>query len=336
MRKKLIYASMIMKGILLFIMIVFGILGFEIHALAQGYPVKPITIVCGTPAGGINEMAQRVIGNELKKLLGEEILVICKPGAGGALAMGYVISMPPDGYILGAFGDGIYVRTPYFIKLNFNPMTDSIPIIGYGALSDVIIARGDSPFKTFKDAINFAKENPGKLTSGHMGIASAHYMLVAGLALQMGLDISMVPFKGDSDIILAVLGGHVTVGVAGLPSVVSHVKAGKLKLLAATLEQVREKFPGVPTFQELGLKETLPPTLFTIYGSKGLPDPIVKKLEDSITKACESAEFKKFAWDNDFYAMKPIKGQELRSHLTKSYEMVGNYVQKLGLEKIKP
>ena len=331
MRKKLICLLMT-----LFIMIVFGILGFKIHALAQEYPVKPITLVCGSAAGGITETASRLIGNELKKLLGVEVLIICKPGAGGAVTASYVISMPPDGYTLGTWSDGIYVRTPYFEKLDFNPMKETIPIIGYGIISDLIIARGDSPFKTYKDAINFAKENPGKLTSGHMGISSAHYMLVAGLALQMGLNISMVPFKGDSEIILAVLGGHIMTGVCSLPSAISQIEAGKLKILAASLEQVREKFPGVPTFYEVGFKEIPPSTHFLFFGPKGLPQPIVKKLEDSITKACESAEFKKFALDTGFYAIRPIKGQELRDLLSKSYEMTGIYIQKLGLEKIKP
>ena len=302
MRKKLIYVSMIM--------IVFGILGFKIHALAQEYPVKPITLVSGSPAGGIVELSARALGNELKKILGVEVLVICKPGAGGAVTMSYIISMPPDGYTLGAWGDGTYSRAPYFEKLDFNPMTETIPIIGYGLINDVLIARGDSPFKTFKDAINFAKENPGKLTFGHMGITTPHYMHVAGLAHQMELNISMVPFKGDAEIILAVLGGHIMTGFCSLPGSINQVRAGKLKYLAVLLEQAREKFPGVLTFREVGFKETLPPTLFLIYGSKGLPEPIVKKVEDAFSKAIESAEFKKFALDNEFY-IRNIKGQAL-------------------------
>ncbi len=341
MGKKLTDVSMIMKGILLFIMIVFVITAFKIHAFAQEYPVQPITMVGGSAPGGITDIGARALANEAKKFLGVEILVTNKPGAAGTVAMSNVISSRPDGYTLGTYGDTPYSRSPYTLTLGFNPMTDTTPIIAYGKWADIIVARGDSPFKTYKDAIDFAKENPGKLTSGHLGIGGPHYLNVAALALQMGLKISMVGFNGDSEVILGVLGGHIMTGFCGLSSAVSQIKAGKLKVLAVVQGEERwEKFPEVPTFYELGFKDATPAVFLVVWGPKGLPDPIVKKLEDAFRKASESAGFKKFALDNEVYPMKrgqqAITGQELMDYLAKTNEINGNLFKKLGVGKFKP
>ncbi len=341
MGKKLTDVSMIMKGILLFIMIVFVITAFKIHALAQEYPVQPITVVNASTAGGATDIGARGLANEAKKFLGVDILVISKIGGSGAVAMSYVISSRPDGYTLGHFTDTPYVRVPHSMTLDFNPMTDTIPLIAYGKWYDLIVAREDSPFKTFKDAINFAKENPGKLTCGVMGASSPHNLNVAGLALQMGLKISRVPLPGDTEIILNILGGHIMTGFCGLTSSVSQIKAGKLKVLAVVTGEERwEKFPEVPTFYELGFKDATPGPIILIWGPKGLPDPIVKKLEDAFKKATETAEFKKFALDNEIYPMKrgqqAITGQELMNLLAKTYEINGNLFKKLGVSKTKP
>lgn len=322
----------------LYIVITMIIAGFGGYALAQEFPTQPITIVGGSAAGGIVDISTRTLANEAKKSLGVEILVTTKPGAMHTVAMSYVISRPLDGYTLGSSTDAPFTRAPYIMTLNFNPLKDAVPIIAFGTFPDLIVARGDSPFKTFKDAINFAKENPGKLTYGHLGTTSISYINMAALALQMGLKVSPVPFNGDAEIILSLLGGHIMTGGVGISSCVSQIKAGKLKVLAiAEGEERWEKFPEVPVFYEVGFKDATPAPNLVIWGPKGLPDPIMRKLEDAFRKASESAEFKKFALENEVSTMKKghqaITGQELQNFIAKTYDIYGNLFQKLGVGK---
>lgn len=327
-----------MKKLLTFIVAVFLVIGFTAEVFPEQYPTQPITLVVGMAPGGITDLATRAIANEAKKLLGVELLVVNKPGAMQTVAMSYVISSRPDGYILGATTDAPYVRAPHLLSLNFNPHTETIPILYYGTFLDIIIARADGPFKTFKEVINFAKENPGKLTYGNPGISSGPYLGMGGFALQMGLKISMVPFTGDSEVLLSLLGGQIMLAGMGPGSCLSQVRAGKVKILAVIQGDERwEAFPEVPTFHEFGYKDALPPPALGIFGPKGLPEPVVKKIEDAFKKASNSAEFKKFALNNEVYPMKKgTTGQELRTYLSQASQITGNLVQKLGLSKTQP
>ena len=123
----------------------------------------------------------------------------------------------------------------------------------------------------------------------------------------------------------------------GPGSCLSQVKAGKVKIVAVAQGDERwETFPEVPTFHELGYKDAPPPPALGIFGPKGLPDPVVRKVEDAFKKASQTAEFKKFAANNEVYAMKKGNtGQELRDYLTTAHRITGDLVQRLGLSKTK-
>lgn len=326
------------KRALLYVIIAFLTTGFVTHAIGQPYPTQPITLVVGMAPGGITDVATRTIANEAKKHLGVELLVVNKPGAMQTVAMSYVISSRPDGYTLGATTDAPYVRAPHLLSLNFNPLTETVPIIYYGSFPAVVIVKADSPFKTFKDVINFAKGNPGKLTYGTPGVASGPDVGIGGFALQMGLKISMVPFTGDSEALLSLLGGQIMTGGMGIGSCMSQVKAGKIKVLTVIHGDERlETFPDVPTLNEFGFKDILPLPGLGIFGPKGLPDPIVKKIEDAFKKASLTAEFKTFAMNNYVYPMKKgSTGPELRNYLATASQITGNLIQKLGLGQTKP
>jgi len=192
-------------------------------------------VVCGYAAGGLTDSSTRVIWEEAKKFLGVGVLVQNKPGASGMVGISYIISSArPDGYTLGAATDSDYLRSPHMLKLNFNPIKDTLPLIIYASTNNFIVVPKDSPLKTFKDLIDFAKANPGKLTYGHAGLGSAMYMAFAGVAQQLGLNVGYVTFPGDAPNLLAALGGHVmSAGISAAPCV-PQIKAGKLRALAVT------------------------------------------------------------------------------------------------------
>jgi tripartite-type tricarboxylate transporter receptor subunit TctC len=280
----------------------------------------------------------RTLADEAKKSLGVEVLVVNKPGAHHTVAMSYVISRPADGYTLGTSTDAPFTRGSLIMKLTFDPNADTIPIIAYGTFPNAIIVREDSPFKNFQDAINFAKENPSKLTYGHIGQGSAHYINMAALALQRGLKIAMVPFGGDSEIVISLLGGHIMMTGIGISSCANQIKAGKIRLLAMDEgDEVRKKYPGVPTFYDVGFKDICPPPILVIWGPKGLPDPVVKKLEGAFIKASQSDQFRTFALNNEVYPInKANTGQELKYSLIRGFKTWGNLIQRLGVADTKP
>jgi tripartite-type tricarboxylate transporter receptor subunit TctC len=334
MEKKLIGFSIMMKRTLMyFFMAGFFVTGFSALILAQEYPTQPITMVAGTVPGGLPDVAGRVLADEAKKLLGVDILVINKPGATQTVGASYVISKPPDGYTLGVATDAPFVRAPHMMALNFDPIKDSLPIIIFANMHSFIVTRADSPFRTFKEVIDFARENPGKLTYGDGGIGTNYYLGFAGLALQMGFKFTHIPHGGDAPTTVALLGGHIMVaGISG-GICVPQIKAGKMRLLAVAdgIERL-EAFPQVPTFYEFS-GDVIPSPGLIIFGPKGLPLPIVKKLEDAFSKASQSPAFKKWALDNEVYPLKKfITGQELRDYLEAEYKKTGELYRRLGVK----
>lgn len=300
---------------------------------AKPYPSQPITFVVGMAAGGITDMAARTLAEESKKILNQEIMVVNKVGASQTVAMSSVITSPPDGYTLGATTDAPLVRAAHMMTLNFNPLTDTRPIIKYGNFTSVFVVPAGSPFKTIKDAFDFAKNNPGKLTYGSPGIGTSAYLCAAGYALQQGLQISFVPFPGDSAVVTALLGKHILVGGMGPASCMSQYKAGQVRIIGVIEGSERlNAFPQAPTLDELGMKNNLPSPGVAIFGPKGLPDPIVKILEGTFLKAIESPGWKKFAAENEVYPVKKgATGPELLENLKTTSDISGSLIKALGI-----
>jgi tripartite-type tricarboxylate transporter receptor subunit TctC len=322
--------------ILRYLIFVFLVPGFPGFALSQEYPTQPITLVVGMSPGGMVDIATRTLANEAKKLLKVEFLVVNKPGANHTVAMSYVISKRPDGYTLGSGACTVYTMAPHLLTLSFDPLKETDPIICYGTNRNVVIVRADSPFKTFKEVIDFAKENPMKVTLGHAGFGTSTHMNLGGMAHQMGVKISWVPCSGDSEAITSVLGGHIMAAAVSKGAfLMPHIKTNKVRVLAVVEGDDRlESLPEIPTLYELGYKDASPPLLRLIYGPKGLSDSIVKKLMDTFSRASETAEFKKFAMENDIQPMKKNNhGPELKNLLTTVYKNNEILAKKLELVK---
>jgi tripartite-type tricarboxylate transporter receptor subunit TctC len=301
----------------------------------QPYPAKPVTLTVGMAAGGVTDLATRTIAEESKKLLKQDFLVVNKPGAGQTVAMSTVITSKPDGYTLGATTDAPYVRGPHLYKLNFIPLADTTPVSLYATFRSVIIVRDDSPFKTLNDMFDYARKNPGKLTYSHPGLGTSTYMGFGGAALHLKLNVSQVPFAGDSAALTALLGGHVMASVMGSSSCIAQIKAGKVKVLGIVEGKERMKeYPDAPNLYEFAPEDTLAPPSLLVFAPKGLPDPILKTLQETINKARDSEGFRKFAWENEvFLPREPLIGQTLRDYLDGEQKRTGEVIRKLGIPR---
>ena len=318
---------------------IFVMIAFSATAFPQDYPTKAITVVVGMEPGGIVDVATRVLSEDTKKLLGQDILVENKPGASHMVAGSYVISSKPDGYTLWSSTDAPFVRMPYMMKLKFDPIAETTPIIFYGIFTHFILVPAESPFKTLKDMLMFAKENPGKLTFGNPGFGMVPHMAMAGMEIETGLRVSHVPFAGEAKEIAALLGGHLMAAGIAIESSIAQVKAGKLRALGILQGEDRlSAFPEIPTLKEVakefGMKTAVTYPGLMVSGPKGLPEPIVKKLVTAFDTARKSAAFQKYAKETYIFQDKmPMTGEALRNHLLRGYNETGDLVQKLGIQK---
>ena len=327
------------KKVLLCLLGAFVLFGFSATAFSQEYPTKAITAVVGMEPGGIVDVATRVLVDEAKKGIGQDIIVENKPGASHMVAGSYVISSKPDGYTLWSSTDAPFARMPHMMKLKFDPIAETTPIIFYGVFTHFILVPADSPFKTLKDLLKFAKDNPGKLTFGNPGFGMVPHMAVAGMEIETGLKVSHIPFAGEAKEIAALLGGHLMAAGIAIESSISQVKAGKLRALGILQGEERvSAFPDIPTLKEaakeFGMKTAVSYPGLMVSGPKGLPDPIVKKLVTVLDTARKSAAFQKYAKETYIFQDKmPVTGEALRNQLTRGYKETGDLVQKLGIQK---
>ena len=312
---------------------------FAVSAFSQDYPTKAITAVVGMEAGGIVDVATRMLMDDAKKVVGQEIMVENRPGASHMVAGSHVVGSKPDGYTLWGSTDAPFVRMPHMMKLKFDPIAETTPIIFYGIFTHFILVPADSQFKTLKELLIFAKENPGKLTFGIPGVGMVPHMGMAGMEIETGIKVSFVPFAGEPKIVAAMLGGHLMSAGIAVESSIAQVKAGKLRAIGMIQGEERlAAFPDVPTLKEVGkefgMKTSVTYPGLMMSGPKSLPEPIVKKLVTVFETSRKSPKFQKYAQETYIFQDKmPMTGDALKNHLNKGFKDTGELVQKLGLQK---
>jgi len=296
------------------------------------YPTKPIQILVGFAPGGTTDVIIRALGQEAKKYLGHEIIIVNKPGAAGMVSAAQVVTAKPDGYTLGGAPSSPFTITPFLQDLTFDPVEETTPILSFAKFNSGILVKSDGPFKTLKDFLEYAKQNPAKATYGHPGVGTRPHLVMGAMAARDGIKINFVAFPGDAPATTALLGGHIMAMGGSGGFWVPHVQAGTLRLVAVMEEERDELFPEVPTIVELGYPYALPLVVF-LYGPKGLPEAIIKKLEDAFNKASQSPVFREVAKNNSLYAKKNMFREELLKFLRTEKAKSGDIIKRLGLGK---
>lgn len=258
-------------------------------ASAQGFPSRPITLICPWPAGGSTDTHLRKFAEIASKYLGQPVVIENRPGAGGTLGpAGMAASAKPDGYTLSQLPLGAF-RIPHMQKVNWDPLRDFTYVIGLTGYTFGVVVKADSPFKTFQDMLDYARANPGKLSYGHTGIGTAPHLLMEEVAAKAGVQFLNVPYKGNADSTQALMGGHV-MAQSDATGWARFVEAGTFRLLVTFGEQ-RSKW-NAPTARELGI-DLVSISPYGIVGPKGMDPNIVKTLHDAFRKALDDPEHAK-------------------------------------------
>lgn len=257
---------------------------------ASSYPDRTISIVVPYPAGGVTDIAARVLADAMEKHLKQPVVVVNKTG-GRATVGGYsVVTERPDGYTLGYFPIATCIPEvfTYFFDAPYSS-ADITPIASSAVGSMSFTVKVDSPFQTFKDVVEYAKQNPGmKIASP--GKQTLPYMVSQNVAKKEGVKFTDVPFSGDATLVPALLGGHVPVAAIDYAAVKSLVDSKKVRVLATCTKRRPDFASDVPTMEELGYKLAYY-SMLGLFGQKTIPKDVVKKIEETVAQISKEPEF---------------------------------------------
>jgi tripartite-type tricarboxylate transporter receptor subunit TctC len=302
-----------------------------VPAAADSYPQKPIDFIVTFAAGGSTDVIIRAVASIAAKELGQPVIVSNKAGGGGSVGTAFWASQKPDGYTVGIVSLGPMEIQPHLTKVPYDPLKDIVPFMQFGEYPQGLAVKADSPFKSLKDLIEYARQNPGKVTYGTTGVGGAPHITTERLAIEAGVKLTHIPYKGGAPAITALLGGHVT--ATSVAEFVLQVKGGSARLLAAYNPQRLSDFPDVPTLKELGYRVTLS-NYIGIGVPAGTPRDITEKLHKAFKKAFDDPSIKELMKK---WAVEAIydSGDELAKKIRLGYRDYGEVIKKMGLREEK-
>ena len=265
------------------------------------YPEKPVTIIVPFPPGGSTDMVARAIAPKLQASLGQPFVIDNRAGATGAIGATAVKNAAPDGYTLLVASIGVYAINPFIQKrLQYDPVKDLDPITVAVRAPNVLVANPNFPANSVPELIALLKKTPGKITFASSGAGSSDHLTAALFWQQTGTDGIHVPYKGGAPAITDLLAGHADVSFQNINAVISHIKAGKLKVLAVTGDKRSPLLPNVPTLAEAGVRGADVFSWQAIAGPKGMPADVKQKLHAAIVAALNDPENRKRMEDIGF------------------------------------
>jgi tripartite-type tricarboxylate transporter receptor subunit TctC len=302
-------------------------------ASAEEYPSRPVQLIVPYAPGGSGDLLARLLGNQLSKLWGQQVVVENKPGAGGLIGTEAAAKSAPDGYTLYLATDGpltigatLHRHLPYDWKRDFAPI--SMMAVGY----QILLTSPKLPATNLKDFIALAKQNPGKYNFASIGVGSAPH-LAAELFLSMaGLQMTHVPYPGSSQqSIAALISGDDAMFMVGTSTAVPFVKAGTVRGLAVTAPGRIDSLPDVPTFAELGMAKMDYSLWFAIEAPSGTAPSIVKKVHDDIAKIAADPAYQNALHIRGFEAQSNTP-EQLAAFLENNYLTLKPLIERLGLK----
>ena len=309
---------------------IFSILGFAFAAAAFGaYPEKAVQLIVPYPPGGISDLTARVLAANIEPFLGQQLLVVNKPGGGGAIG-GFAVTRGEPGYTMGIFAP-VLAFPEYYRQEAAYTSNDVRAIARQFMMLTTIVVKSDAPPNNMKEFIQWVEKNPG-MKYGHTGKGATTHLVGVDLADLLGLKMVDLPFQGDSQVVTAVLGGHAPIGFANLPGVVSHIKAGTLKGIAIYADKRMEEVPQVPTILESGYKLRLPYPFGGLFAPKAATDSQLDKLSQAVGKAAEKEAYRTEMKKIGAYSAY-LSRQDFEKELAVYKNVAEGFMKKLGMIK---
>ena len=267
-----------------------ALLAFSAPCLkAQTYPSHPIQFVIPMTPGDMTDLTGRALATELSKILKTSVIPVNKAGGGATMGADFVAKAKKDGYtILYANSNIYYAHAMEPENVSCNPLQDLDALCLAVSLPIIVVVQGESPWKTMQEFVEYMKQNPGKVRVSTTGVGGVGHFNHEVIRLETKTDSTMIPYKGASPALTALLGGHVEASVLSAGLVTPHMKTGKLRALVASIKH--PEFPTVPTLTELGYKRDIVSVRNAFYGPVGLPEPVRSVLVSAMEKSTKSEE----------------------------------------------
>jgi tripartite-type tricarboxylate transporter receptor subunit TctC len=261
-------------------------------AMAQPWPSKPVKIIVPFAAGGATDVVARLLAQKLTGEWGQSVVVENRSGAGGNIGGDAVAKSPPDGNTLLMASGAIVIAGPHMYKsLPYDPMRDLVAITNVATGPQVIAVATNVPVKDLAELIAYAKANPGKLNYGSAGVGAQTHLAAENFAHAAGIELTHVPYKGESAAITDLMGGQIQLVTANLSAALSFVREGRIRALAVTSRERNPQLPDVPAVAEVlpGFENS---GWFGLFAPAGTPKEIIEKIYRDSARIALSDEFR--------------------------------------------
>jgi tripartite-type tricarboxylate transporter receptor subunit TctC len=261
-------------------------------AAAQAWPAKSVKMIVQFAAGGATDVVARLLAQKLTEEWGQSVVVENRSGAGGNIGGDAVAKSPPDGYTLLMASGAIVIAGPHMYKsLPYDPARDLVPITNVATGPQVIAVANNLPVKDLAELIAYARANPKKLNYGSAGIGAQTHLAAENLAHAAGIELTHVPYKGESAALTDLMGGQIQLVTANLSAAIAFVKEGKIRALAVTSRERNAALPDVPAAAEAlpGFENS---GWFGLLAPAGTPKEVIEKIYRDTAKIVLSEEFR--------------------------------------------
>jgi tripartite-type tricarboxylate transporter receptor subunit TctC len=268
-----------------------GAVGFSAPVSSQTYPSRPVRLVIPFPPGGPADIFGRLIAFKLTDALREQVVVDNRGGGNGNIGAEFVARSSPDGYTLMLLPSALAANASLYSKLPYSLVGDFTGVASLGTFPLLLVTHPSVPVRTVPELIAAAKARPGELNFASAGSGGGAHLAAEIFSRTAGIRMVHVPYKGTGPAVLGVLGGQVSLMFASVPSVIQHVRAGKLNALAVTSSERSPAAPELPTVSEQGLPGYEVVSWFGIVAPTGTPADIVKRLNEDVRRVLVLPEF---------------------------------------------
>jgi tripartite-type tricarboxylate transporter receptor subunit TctC len=307
------------------------VLALQGAARAQDYPSRPIRIIDAYPPGGTSDVVARIIAQRLTENLRQQVVLDNRPGGNAVIGTNLAAKAPADGYTLLVFTSTLTIQPSLYKNLPYDVRKDFAPIALTYNITNVLVVNPSTPAGNLKDFIALVRAKPGMMSYGSGGTGTGTHLAMELLRSMADLRITHVPYKGIAPAVADIVGGHIDCAFATMSSVVTLIKAGKLRALAVATAQRSSALPEVPTADEAGVAGYVSPNAGGVLAPAKTPRAIVSRLNTEIVRILETKEIRE-----RFTALgaEPVGGtpEQFRAFIASEIEKWARVVKASGME----
>lgn len=301
------------------------------QSAAQAFPNKPIRFVVPFPPGGGNDILARALAPKMSEILGQQVVIDNRAGAGGNIGADFVAKSPPDGYTIVIASNQVTMNPWIYSKLPFDIAKDFAPVAQVASVPMLLAIHPEVPATNLKEFIALAKAKPGSLNYSTPGLGTPQHIAFEVFNFDAGVKVTHVPYKGTSPSIVDLIGGQVQATLGTMASLDQHVKSGKVRPIAVSTPQRSPAMPDIPTIEEGGLKGYNVPLWYSVLAPAHTPKDIVAKISASIRDALKDPQTKA-QLERQGFVESYLDPEQMSALITKDLAYWQKAIQNIGLK----